>query len=112
MTILKYLNLAIAFLLELCMLAAYIYWGFTLNVSVYLKWIIGLGIPMLVIGLWAYFAAPNSTTRLEQPWLTVFQFAVFAGAAFLLYKAGHPILSGVLFGSWTVSTLLSLLWKQ
>jgi hypothetical protein len=112
MTILKYLNLAVVFFLELCMLAGYAYWGFTLSAPLYLKWIVGLGAPMLVIGLWAYFAAPNSATRLEQPWRTVFQFVVFAGAAFALYSAGQPILAGILFGLWAVSTLLALLWRQ
>ena len=94
------------------MLVAYSYWGFTINAPLYLKWIIGLGTPAIVIGLWAYFAAPNSTTRLDQPWLTLFQFVIFAGAAIALYKADRPLLAMILFGVWIICTFLAIVWKQ
>ena len=44
--ILKSVNLALAFLLELAMLAAYAYWGFQAGTSIIMKVVLGIGDPL------------------------------------------------------------------
>jgi len=46
MDALKMLNLAVAFLLELCMLVAVGYWGFKTQSSWVLKILFGIGLPL------------------------------------------------------------------
>ena len=60
LTALKGINLGLAFLLELGVLAALGYWGFTDGPNTFLKFVLGLGAPALAIVIWAIFGAPKT----------------------------------------------------
>ena len=60
-TILKSLNLALAFLLELCLLAALGYWGFRVGSGWIARIALGVGAPAVVIAIWGIFLAPTSS---------------------------------------------------
>ena len=49
---LKAINAGLAFFLELAMLAGFGYWGFYGDKSVLIKWILGIGIPVVVAVVW------------------------------------------------------------
>jgi hypothetical protein len=53
-------NLTVAFLLELCALAALGYWGFRTASGPAAKAALGIGAPLLAAVLWGLFAAPRA----------------------------------------------------
>jgi hypothetical protein len=57
--VVKLLNLALRFLLELCALAALVYWGFHSAQGALLKVILGIGVPLLAATAWGTFRVPD-----------------------------------------------------
>jgi hypothetical protein len=105
-------NLALAFLLELCALAAFAAWGFGFGGSVPTKLAFGLGAPLLAAFVWGLFLAPRASIPLGQPWHLLLEAAVFLSAALALYAAGHPTLAWVLVLAVVVNHGLVAAWGQ
>jgi hypothetical protein len=59
MELIKSVNLALRFLLELCALAALAYWGFQLGKGLIAKIGLGIGAPLLAAVVWATLVAPQ-----------------------------------------------------
>jgi hypothetical protein len=85
---LKIINLALTFLLELCMLAALGYWGFTLDQGLAARLGAGLGAPILAAGM-----APRASNRLQEPLHLIVEPIIFGLAITALYAAGQPRLA-------------------
>lgn len=60
-------NLTVAFLLELCALAALGYWGLRTASGPATKAALGIGAPLLAAVLWGLFAAPRARCRSRWP---------------------------------------------
>lgn len=63
----KTLNIGLRFLLELCLLVIFGYWGFNVGHNLLAKLLLGLGAPILVGIIWGVFLAPKSSMRLDMP---------------------------------------------
>lgn len=112
MNILKTLNLGLAFFIELFMFAAFVWSAIALKAPIAARLAIGIVIPIAIIALWSYCIAPRSDHRLPTPLLEIVKFALYAIAAFLLYKAGHTSVAIGFLGISGVSLLLGIVWKQ
>jgi hypothetical protein len=77
---LKDANLAVKFVLELLAIAAFAYWGTSLD-GVWVSVIVGIAAPTLAVVLWGSFAAPRSSHRLPTRARVPFELSVFALAA-------------------------------
>jgi hypothetical protein len=111
MSVMRAINLAAAFLLELCMLAALGYWGFT-AVQGWPRIVPGLAAPVLAAVVWGLFLAPKAARPLAEPltfWLKV---AVFGLAAAALAAAGRPGLAAGFALAVALNMLLLRLWRQ
>lgn len=86
----KTINDVLMFAAELVAWAAFGVWGWYV-VEAPWRWVLVIVLPLAVIGLWAVFAAPNSGSRLTDPWLLVFQLAVFLIGAALYVAAERPV---------------------
>lgn len=86
----KYGNLAVAFLLELCALAALGYWGFHTGSGTGAKLALGIGTPLLAAIAWGTFVAPKAAVSLPAPAHLALQLLVFGVAAAGLAVAGRP----------------------
>jgi hypothetical protein len=95
--ILKNINLALAFLLELCMLAALGYWGFTLDQPSAIRIGAGLGLPILAAAIWGVWMAPRASNRLPEPLHLIVELMIFGLAIGALYAAGRHQLA-LVFG--------------
>jgi len=103
-------NLALAFLLELCILAALGYWGFQTGSGLIAKAVLGFGAPVLVAVVWGIFLAPRAVVQVPMPAHWVLKAVVFGLATLALAVAGHPtlawifgvvaLLNGVLLYAW------------
>jgi len=112
MEILKAINAGLAFLLELAMLAAFGYWGFQGEKSIWIKWGLGIGIPLAVAILWGLLLAPKANQRLNILWGTLLSLGLFCLAALALYQTDHPALAIALTVIAIVNRILVVLWRE
>jgi Protein of unknown function (DUF2568) len=112
MEILKNINLTLAFLLELCMLAALGYWGFILDQGWPIRILVGLGVPLLAAAVWGVFLAPRASMRLPPLLHSILEIVIFGLAIAALYAAGQPQLA-LLFGLvYAINAILRYAWRQ
>jgi hypothetical protein len=102
----KEANLALRFLLELCLLAALAYAG--LQVSV----VLAVLAPLVVAVAWGLFVSPKARFPLSlAPWLAV-QAVLFGAAVAGLIAVGNVVL-GLVFGVLVVANLAQVLfWRR
>lgn len=112
LAVLKMLNLAVAFLLELCMLAAIGYWGYHIKAAHWLKLTTAIGLPLLAAVIWGLFLAPKSVVALDAGTKMGGKAILFAIAVLLLYYAGRTTLATWFAIVTAVNILLILYWKQ
>lgn len=109
---LKSANLALAFLLELCALAALGFWGFRTGQSFFMKLVLGLGLPLVVAIFWGAFLAPKAAVAVSEPLHTILELLVFALAAVLLYVSGQPGPAWIFGLAVVVNQMLLAVWQQ
>jgi len=108
----KGVNLGIAFLLELCALAALAYWGFQTGSSTVLKLILGFAAPVLTAVIWGRFMAPTSKTRLRGMSYLLVKILIFGIAAIALAAAGQVTLAILFAAISIVNQVLLIVWRQ
>ena len=112
MQIPKAINSALAFFIELAMLASFSYWGFQGDKSIWLKWGLGIGIPLAVAILWGLLLAPRAGRRLGSTGGNILSLALFCLAAAALYQTGQPVLAIIFAVVAIINRILVVLWKQ
>jgi hypothetical protein len=112
MNLLKSLNLAVRFLLELCALAALGFWGFHTGQGAITKILLGIGAPLLMAVVWGAFVAPRAARRLHEPWRVLLECIIFGVAAVGLIAAGQPTLAWILALVFVLNRILIIAWRQ
>ena len=112
MELLKNINLALAFLLELCMLAALGYWGFTLDQGLAVRVGAGLGVPVLAAVVWGIWMAPRASNPLPKPWHLIAELIIFGLAIAALYAAAQPRLALAFGIVYAINVVLRYAWGQ
>jgi len=112
MAILQAVNLALRFALELCLLGALGFWGFSLGGGWPIRLTAGLGAPLLAAVVWGLFVAPKAAYLLADPWRFVLEFVLFALGAGALYLAARPSLAIALFLLFLLNRVLMMIWAQ
>ena len=99
MKIIKMINLAAHFLLELCGFAALIYWGFQAGEGL-MKIVLGVLLPLLAAAAWGTFRVPNDPGKapvaVRGPVRLLLEAAFFGSAVAALSSAGQPTLAALL----------------
>ena len=108
----KLLNLGIRFLLELCILFIFGYWGFKTGSNAFMKFLLGIGSPILFAVVWGAFLAPKSSMRLSEPWLFLLELVLFALAAWALYSTGKANLTATFGVIYVLNKILMIIWRQ
>lgn len=105
MHLLKQLNAALVFFLEIAMITGLGFGGYSFGTNTVTKWAFAIFFPVVAISLWAYFAAPKSSHRLELGPRIAFELLIFSLTAFVLYKSGYKY-AGIAFAiiSWVTVT--------
>jgi hypothetical protein len=109
---LKAINAGLAFFLELAMLAAFGYWGFYGDKSLFVKWTLGIGLPVLTAVVWGMFLAPRAAYRLNSINGNLLSLILFLLAAAALFYTQHTLLAIVFASIAVVNRALILIWKQ
>lgn len=85
------------FLLELCAMVAFGYWGYHIQVGVFLRIILAVAVPLIVAILWGMLLSPKASFPIfSYPVRNALKLIVFAGASAALYASGLGIL-GIIF---------------
>lgn len=112
MAVLQVANLAIRFLLEVCALLALGQFGLRIGRGPAVRFIIGMGAPLLAATVWALFVAPNASIPAPDLVRFAVEFAVFGSAVAALYVSGHPKLAIAFALIIAVNRILMTLWGQ
>jgi hypothetical protein len=112
MAVLKGANLALAFILELCMLAALAYWGFQTGPVPVWNIVLGIGAPLLIAVVWGLFLAPKAVVKVSPAARLALKVVVFGLAVVALFAAGQPTLAWALGIAFVVNQVLGFVWKQ
>ena len=89
METIKFVNDALTFFLEIAMYWALGYFGFHYGDNNTLHYLLGLGLPFVVLIFWTSYMAPKAKKRFKFRWLIFFYFLLFEGSAALLYFSGN-----------------------
>lgn len=92
----KVLNDGIAFVLELCALAALAVWGARAGGTTAVKIVLAVAAPLVAAIVWGRFVAPRAPVKLSSGPKLMIGSAVFAAAAAGLIDAGHVVLGAAL----------------
>ncbi|HVN16101.1 MAG TPA: YrdB family protein [Anaerolineales bacterium] len=112
MDVLKMLNLAVRFLLELCLLVVVGYWGFKTQSGWLMKILFGIGLPVLIAVLWGTFLAPKATHPLSGASFLALELVLFAAGMLSLFASGQPTLGWIYAITVIVNKILLVVWKQ
>ena len=105
-------NQGLAFLLELAMLAALGVWAHGAAPGGWPAWVAAIGIVAVTIAIWAFWAAPNASTRLPTLPLVGLKVVLFGGAAAGLWASGHTSFGIALALLVGINLGLAALWHQ
>jgi len=112
MNALKIANLALAFLLELCALAAFAWWGYQVGQGTPTKIALAAGVPLVVAVFWGLFVAPRAPFRTTPAVKFALALAVFALAAVALYVTGLQTFALIFVIAALLNRALILIWRQ
>lgn len=107
----KSINLLVRFLLELSMLAALGYWGFTMHTGVLNKVLFGLGAPLLAAVIWGLWIAPKAAHPLTGVAGLILEMGLFFGGAAALFASGQKSLAGIYAVLVVINKLILLVMK-
>ena len=109
---LKIINAGLAFFLELAMLAGLGYWGFYGDKNVLAKWILGIGLPVVVAVVWGMLFAPKAAHRLNVTGGTLLSLILFLLAATAVFYTQHPVLAIIFAVTAVINRVLIVIWQQ
>jgi len=106
------LNLALAFALELAMLAAFAFFGFRSVDHPLLRWALAIALPLATAVLWGYLLAPKAANRLAMVPGILLSLLLFTLAALALHRVGQPTLAWVMAGAAILHAVFAFVWRQ
>ena len=112
MGLLKGANLALRFVLELCLLGALCYWGFHVGNGTIAKVVLGIGAPVLIAVVWGTFMSPQARVRLSRPLHLAMEVVLFGLGTAALLVTGHPWLALIFAVAAVVNRVLIAVWGQ
>ena len=112
MDALKGLNLAVRFLLELCMLVAVGYWGFKTGSGWFLKILLGIGTPLLIAIIWGTFVAPKAAYPLHGILLLALEVVLFGSGVATLFVTKNYSLAWGFTLIVIINRILMFVWGQ
>ncbi|SDN62925.1 Protein of unknown function [Psychrobacillus sp. OK028] len=98
MLVFQYIVFGLFFMLELCALGAFSYWGFHMNKGGFINIVMGIGTPLLVAIFWGAFIAPKANFPVTIPIRIILQLIVFGLATTALFASSKGTLA-IVFGS-------------
>lgn len=99
-------GLAGRFALELCMLGAFVVWGFTAAIGRVAAVCLGVGAAVIAATVWGRYIAPKAARRLRDPARLALEVVLFSLATVALASVGHHLAAVVLAAAYIADTAL------
>jgi hypothetical protein len=112
MEALKMINAGIRFLLELSLLAALGYWGFSSQPTTLLKILLGIGLPVVVAILWGIFVSPKAAIQVSAPLHLILEITLLGLGSAALFLSQKPTLAWIYSILVILNKILLVVWKQ
>lgn len=112
MEVVKILNMALSFFLEIGALAVFGYWGYTAGGDTPMRYVLGIGAFLLGAVIWSIWGAPRSKNHLTGVAYLVFSLVFFLLAAALLYVLGLIGLAAAFAVVSVINRVLSYVWRS
>ncbi len=100
-------NLGLRFGLELATLGAVSLWGFEAGGSILMRFVLAIGLPMIVAAVWGAFIAPKARFRVPSVAWYGLQFVIFGAAALAFASLWSPVV-GIAFAVVALANLAFL----
>lgn len=84
----KMLNLLLRFALELVLLFSLGYWGFHVQIALFMQFVLGLALPVLAALVWGLFVSPKASVKVPLVAVLFIEAVLFAAAAMCLIASG------------------------
>lgn len=108
----RQVNLAFRFILEIVVLIALLYWGFSVSDNLLVQLVLALGAAAVVIAIWGTFVAPKAPRRLDDPVRAALEIVIFGAGVLAFIAAGQLLLGLLLAAAAAISLGLMFLWGQ
>lgn len=112
METIKLINAGIRFLLELTLLVALGYWGFSMQPTLGLKILLGVGLPLMVAVLWGLFVSPKAAILVSAPLHLFLEIALLGLGSAALFFSHKPNLAWIYTILVIINKILLVIWKQ
>lgn len=112
MEIIKGINVAVRFLLELCALGALGYWGFQTGSTAITKAGLGIGAPLVAAVVWGMMVAPQASISTPDVVRLGLELCVFGAAVAALVVSGRSEIAWILAVVYVVNQALMVVWGQ
>ncbi|QPR70362.1 YrdB family protein [Lysinibacillus macroides] len=87
------MHLALRFLLEIGVLLVVGYWGVYTGKNLVFQFLLGIGLPLLIIGIWSIFGSPKAMMPLNPFMHGLLEIALFTLAVLALYNTDKTSLA-------------------
>ncbi|MBA9029089.1 YrdB family protein [Peribacillus huizhouensis] len=108
----KLINLGQRFILEICALVVYGYWGFKIGNSGFIKGLLCIIIPVGIAVIWGGFGSPKASIQLSEPLHLVLEVIIFLVPVGLLFSLNEIKLAMVYGIIVIINRILIYIWGQ
>ncbi|EOP51376.1 hypothetical protein IKQ_03986 [Bacillus cereus VDM053] len=105
-------NIALRFMLELCVLGIVGYWGFRVGTITVIKVTLAIILPVIVAIIWALFGAQHAEWEVQGILHVLLEIIVFGVGVVALYHLKHYMLASGLAIIIVVNRMLMFIWNQ
>lgn len=105
-------NLTLAFLLELALIYAVGAWGFHLAVATWIRYLLGVALPLTVVVIWARWLAPRAARRLSHGRLIIAKLVLFTLGAIALQASSGSVAAAVFEALALLNLALETAWRR
>ncbi|QGG57828.1 YrdB family protein [Paenibacillus sp. B01] len=112
MEAIKMINLGVRFFLELALLAALGIWGFQTGFGSLVRWLLGIGAPLLTAVVWGAFLSPKASIPLDWTVKLAMELLLFGLGALALWAASRPTWAVAILVIWAINRILLAVWEQ
>ncbi|EJQ14804.1 DUF2568 domain-containing protein [Bacillus cereus] len=105
-------NIALRFMLELCVLGIVGYWGFRVGKITVIKVTLAIILPVIVAVIWALFGAQHAEWEVQGILHVLLEIIVFGVGVAALYHLKHYMLASGLAIIIVVNRMLMFIWNQ
>lgn len=111
LSLIKVLNLALRFSLELFALGSLAYWGAQTGKGV-MRVLLAIGAPLIIATVWGVFGSPRSQVQLSMSMHIMLELLVFGLPSVALYATGKHSLAIIYITIAIINRILMYMWGQ